>query len=114
VKKKIEIEGIEYVLKTPTFGEDLEALEKAASFDLSGDIPNMQLNAGTAAISSLISSLESWTFRGMTEEGALLTTGDILPINFDTVKSLPSSHGHTLSRLSKTLTDTVKFVEKNL
>ena len=115
MRKSIGIEGIDYVLRTPSFGEDLRSLEEAASIEFDGTNPSMKLHAGAAAISSLKRALESWTFRGVDEKTeVLIKGGEILPITLDNIQKLPSSHGHTLSRLSKKMTDFTDFTEKNL
>ena len=114
---KIGIQGVEYVIEAPTFGEDLESMDQAfeIEIDKEGKGIKPKIQAKKMYISSIAKCLKSWTFRGYNKEtGKLVTEGEVLPITSETIESLPSSHGNILLSRSRDLTTVSGEEVKNL
>ena len=116
MREEMTIDGINYVLKPYSFGVDLEISDRA--FEMQVDEKTGKILAATKTgivmLLGLVNSLESWTFKGVTEDGELIG-GDapILEINEENVKKLPSSHGNVLSRLAKKINNVGDAEGKN-
>jgi hypothetical protein len=115
--KSYKIEGIEYTLLSPTFGEDLSSMDDNFSMDVSPDGKNVspKVNSAGVNLGMVVRCLKSWTFRGYDKnKEELIKEGEVLPITEENVSKLPAKHGNFLLARSRELTTLSDKELKNL
>ena len=97
------MDGIKYVLKEYTWGEDLEVGNSIVKFESVNGKLKPTVDLARNSVLTLKTALKSWTFRGYDENGKLRQEGDIVPIAEENVKMLPVKHGTELLKLAEEL-----------
>lgn len=114
--RKLEIEGIVYEFKTPTFGEDLDTVDNAMT--MNGADPRSPVNISNRKMNllSIASVLKSWTFRGYDKDTDTLMKEPVpvVPISEEMIASLPARHGSRLLVEAKRITSLSEVEVKNL
>jgi hypothetical protein len=115
MKQSVEIDGVNYVMKTYLFGKDLEINDKALTvqFDPATKQVIPITRMGMLRMLHVLYSLTSWDFKGTDDDGNPLKDGKVLDINEDNVKKLPKNHGDKLADVAMEINGMSEKKEKN-
>lgn len=125
-REKVELDGVEYELGQYKWGEGLEIDSSCIEVNLKGSgikgksvkdiISNLepQVDVQKMELMTVLKSLKKWTFRGYDEEDNLKLEGEVLPINEETLKTIPIAHGNELANVATKLNNVGGTELKNL
>ena len=112
--KKVEVDGVEYVLARFNWGVSTEIHDAAMVVEAVGSVvPTVTMKLSIYMRQVVLRSLKTWTFLGVDEEGNPLKDGEVLAITEENVKTLPSNHGNKLWEVASDLNGLSKDEEKN-